>query len=193
MNFTAANIASYLSAGRQECRRQKFNSTFGFLLYFSILSKILRLHSTQNFSKMTETQIHDIIKYVEATFDKMTECSERAQSDLFLSYYDNSPTFLHFSGDGKMRNFDEFKKICYEYYDALKQQKISTITKKINVIDANLAVLGWTGNIVAQFKGGDIMKMNNYSITSVFKRIDDKWKIIHAHESSLPPEVIKER
>jgi len=66
-----------------------------------------------------------------------------------------------------------------------------TIQEKIHVIDTNLVVLGWTGNIVAQFKSGDIMKMNNYSITSVFKKIDNKWKVIHSHESALPPEIIK--
>jgi hypothetical protein len=51
--------------------------------------------------------------------------------------------------------------------------------------------MGWTGNIVAQFKNGDVMTMNNYAITGVYKKSDAKWKIIHTHESSLPPEIIK--
>lgn len=140
---------------------------------------------------MTDAENHEIEKSVKGIFDKMTEYSEGAQSDLFLSYYDNSPTFLHFSGDGKMRNYEEFKKVCTEYYNSLKEQKIITIQEKINVIDTNLVVLGWTGNIIAQFKSGDTMKMNNYSITSFFKKIENKWKVIHSHESSLPPEIIK--
>jgi ketosteroid isomerase-like protein len=140
---------------------------------------------------MTEAELHDIVKNVKGIFDKMSEYSERAQSDLFLSCYDNSPTFLHFSSDGKMRNYEEFKKICTEYYTTLKEQKIITTQEKIHMIDTNLVVLGWTGNIVAQFKNGDIMKMNNYSITSVFKKVDNKWKVIHSHESALPPEIIK--
>jgi len=140
---------------------------------------------------MTETQIQDIVKDIKRVFDKMAEYSERAQSEIFLSYYDNSPTFLHFSGDGKMRNYDEFKKTCTEYYDALKKQKITTIQEKIHVLDKNLVVIGWTGNIVAEFKGGDIMKMNNYSITNVFKKVHNRWMVIHSHESSLPPEIIK--
>jgi len=35
------------------------------------------------------------------------------------------------------------------------------------------------------------MNMYNYSATNVFKKIDGKWKIIHSHESALPPEIIK--
>ena len=142
---------------------------------------------------MTETETHDIEKNVKSVFDKITEYSEGAQLDLFLGCYDNSPTFLHFSSDGKMRNYEEFKKICAGYYNALKEQKIVTIREKIHVVDTNLAILGWSGNIVAQFKNGDIMKMGNYSITSLFKKIDNKWKIIHSHESALAPEIIKKK
>jgi ketosteroid isomerase-like protein len=140
---------------------------------------------------MTGTESDHIAKDIKSLFDKMTEYSERAQTDSFMGCYFNSPTFLHLSSDGKMRNYEEFKKICAEYYYALKEQKIMTIQEKVNVIDRNLVVLAWTGNIVAQFKNGDTMKMNNYSITSVFKKIDDQWKIIHSHESALPPEISK--
>jgi len=138
---------------------------------------------------MDGAETHDIAKEVKDVFDKITESSERAQLDLFLSFYDNSPGFLHISSDGKMRSYEELKKICSEYYNALKEQMIMTLQEKIHVIDTNLVVLGWTGNIIAHFKNGDIMKMNNYAITSIFKKIENKWKIIHTHESSLPPEI----
>ena len=142
---------------------------------------------------MTQGGAEHIIKEVKEVFDKMTKYSEEAQLESFLSYYDHSPTFLHFGGDGKIRNYDELKKICTEYYNSLIQQKISTITEKFNVIDTNLVIVGWTGNIIAQFKNGDIMDMNNYSVTNVFKKIDGDWKIIHSHESSLPPEIKKSK
>jgi hypothetical protein len=59
------------------------------------------------------------------------------------------------------------------------------------VLNKTLVIVGWTGNIIATFKNGDTMKMNNYSITSVIKKIDEKWKVIHDHESAPPPEIIK--
>jgi hypothetical protein len=54
---------------------------------------------------------------------------------------------------------------------------------KINVPDENLAIVGWTGNIVAQLKNGDSIIKNNYSITDVLKKMDGMWKIINSHES----------
>jgi hypothetical protein len=140
---------------------------------------------------MTEAETHNIEKNVKAVFDKMFDYSEGAKSDLFLSCYDTSSDFLHISSDGTMRNYEEYKKICAEYYNSINGQKIVTIREKIHVIDTGLVLLDWTGNIVAHFKNGDTMIMNNYSISSVFKKIDGKWIIIHSHESALPPEIIK--
>jgi hypothetical protein len=142
---------------------------------------------------MTEAETRTIINDIKDVFEKITEYSEKAQWDLFLSCYDSSSTFLHFSGDGQMRNFDEYKIICSEYYNALKEQKIITNHLKIHVVNTNLVVLGWAGNIIAQFKNGDTMKLNKYAITNIFKKIGNDWKVIHAHESSLPPEIIKNR
>jgi SnoaL-like domain len=164
---------------------------FGRTLTFVFTSVILLSCSNHHLDKMTEAESNNIVKGIKDIHEKLTEYSEKAQLDSFISCYDNSSTFLHFSSDGKMRNYEEFKKICTEYYKALKQQKILTITEKLNVINNKLVILGWTGNIIAQFKNGDTMKLNNYSITSVFKDIDNKWKIIQSHESGLPPEIIK--
>ena len=140
---------------------------------------------------MAEAELNNIVKDIKRVYERITQYSEKAQADAFLSYYNNAPTFLHFSSDGKMRNYEAFKEVCTEYYNVLKGQEIRVIHEKIHVIDSNLAVVGWTGNIIALFKNGDTIKLNNYAITSVFKKIDGKWKVTHAHESSLPPEIKK--
>ncbi len=161
--------------------------TFAFIL----INIVFFACSNHKSSTMNRVQSDEIIKEIKAVSKKITRYSEEAKLDSFLSYYDSSPNFLHFSSDGKMSNYEEIKEACVAYYTSLRQQTISTVMEKINVLDTNLVIFGWTGNIVAQFKNGDIMKMNNYSITNVFKRIDGKWKIIHSHESALPPESIK--
>ena len=50
---------------------------------------------------MTESESEHLIKDVKRIFGKITEYSEGAQPDSFLSCYDNSPTFLALSSDGK--------------------------------------------------------------------------------------------
>jgi ketosteroid isomerase-like protein len=140
---------------------------------------------------MTNTEADNIVNEVKRIYDEITGYAEKTQLDSFLSYYDDSSDFMSFSSNGKMSNFEEFKKACTEYYNSLKEQKVVTTHEKFNVVDANLVIVGWTGNITATLKNGDKMKMDNYSITSVFKKMNGKWKVIHDHESSLPPEIIK--
>ena len=163
----------------------------GKTLVLIFTSTILLSCLNQNPHKMTEGESKQIIKEVKSLSDKIIEYTQRAQLDSLLSCYDNSPTFLAFSSDGKMRNYEEFKKNCTEYYNALKKQKVLTTQEEFHVIDENLVILGWSGDIIAELQNGDTMKMKNYSVTFVFKKIDTKWKIIHSHESALPPEIIK--
>ena len=140
---------------------------------------------------MTEAESSQIIKEVKTTTDKILEYTQNAQVDSFLGYYDQSPTFLAFSGDGKMRNYEAFKKLATEYYTSVEKQDVTTIREKFNVMDVNLVIFGWTGNMIAHFKNGDKMKMNGYSVTMVLKKMDGHWKVIHSHESSPPPEIMK--
>ena len=117
--------------------------------------------------------------------------SETAQLDSFLRRYADIPGFLAVSGDGIIRNYPEFKKICTAYYGSLQEQKITTTHEIFHVLDSNMVVLCWSGNIDAHFKNGDIMKMQDYSVTFLYKKINGEWKVIHSHESALPPQVIK--
>src|ERR1700690_358034 len=99
-----------------------FNTSCTALIFISI-SIILPSCSNQNPHNMTEAERGSIIKDVKSASDRITRYSESAQLDSFLSCYDNSSAFLHFSSDGKMRNYEEFKKIATEYYNSLKEQK----------------------------------------------------------------------
>jgi hypothetical protein len=160
-----------------------------FLFFFPCLT--LLSCSNQKNEKMQKVDTNAVAKEVKSVSDSLTRYSENAQLELFFKGYDNSPAFLHFSGEGKMRNYEELKKICAEYYTGLKEQKITTLSEKINVINENMAIVGWTGNITAQLKNGDSIEMNNYAITNVFKKTNGQGKIIHSHESSLPPVMIE--
>ena len=142
---------------------------------------------------MTETELSEIIGEIKATFEKMISHSQQAKLDTFLDYYDDSPHFLSISADGKISTYPQFREACRVYYQGLVKQTVSTLQEKFQVLDETLVIMGWTGNIRAELRNGDNMIMNNYSITSVFKKINGKWKVIHDHESALPPEIVKSR
>ena len=140
---------------------------------------------------MNNAESGNIMKDVNECYDKLTEHASKAQLEPFLSYYHDSPDFLSFSADGKLSNYDQFKKACSDYYNAIREQLIVTAQKQVHVVEKDIVIVGWTGDIIATFKNGDIVKMKNYSITSVFKKINNKWKVIHDHESAPPAEIVK--
>jgi predicted PilT family ATPase len=117
--------------------------------------------------------------------------SETAQVDLFVRGYAETPDFLAVSADGIIRNYAELKKICKDYYESLREQKITTTHQIFHVLDEITVLLCWSGDIDAFFKNGDVMKMRNYTVTSLYKKMSGEWKVIHSHESSLPPQLIK--
>jgi hypothetical protein len=132
-----------------------------------------------------------ILAETKSMFSNLTRYSESAKLDSFLDCYQDSPDFIQIAGDGKMNDYLEFKKLCEDYYGRLRNQEISIVKEKTNVLDTNLVIWTWTVNILAQFKNGDTMRMPNYSISYLIKKIAGNWKIIHAHESSVPPELIR--
>ena len=134
-----------------------------------------------------------ILSEVKPLFADLTLYSETALSDSFLKCYADIPDFLAVSGDGMIRNYKDFKKICKDYYDSLKEQKLTTTREIFHVLDGITVLLCWSGNIDAFFKNGDSMKMQNYSVTFLFRKINGEWKVIHSHESALPPQIIKSK
>lgn len=142
---------------------------------------------------MTTAESGRIIKELKAVSAELTRVSEEARLDSFLSYYDGSPGFVHISSDGVMRNYEAFKNICTDYYTSLQYQEVLTVREEFNVVDAGFVISAWTGNITARFKNGDTMILKNYSITNLFRKTGGHWKIIHSHESALPPGISKKR
>src|ERR1700688_1265096 len=92
-----------------------------------------------------------ILNEVRLFAKNLTHYSETAQLDLFLACYANTPDFLAISGDGVIRNHNDFKKICKDYYGTLKEQKLTTIHEKFHILDESTVLFCWSGNIDAFF------------------------------------------
>jgi predicted PilT family ATPase len=134
-----------------------------------------------------------ILNELRPVLDSITRYTETAEVDLFLRCYVNSPDFTAVSADGIIRNYADFEKIAKEYYGSVIRQKVATLHEIIHILDEFTAVFCWSGNIDAFFKNGDLMIMKNYSVTFLFKKIRGEWKVIHSHESVLPPQIVKSK
>jgi ketosteroid isomerase-like protein len=139
---------------------------------------------------MAPSQEEQMIKDVKQVAKKLIDSSEKADLGSVLSCYEDSLLFLAVAADGKKRNFTDFINICSEYYGQLKNQRVHTQKEETHIIGPGLVRVCWTGDITAHFINGDTMKMTQYSITELFRKTNGQWKIIHSHESALPPEIL---
>jgi len=159
------------------------------------LFALLLLNScfTANENETFYMDTKQIITEVKKASDTITKYATEAELNSLLQCYSDSPDFLAISSDGKCRDFEDFRKVCTEYYQSLARQKVSTKKEIYYVLDNSHVILTWTGNITAYFKNGGSMKMKDYSVSSLFKKIGKNWKVIHSQESSLPPEISKSK
>ncbi len=129
------------------------------------------------------------IKEVMPVFEAIARYTASAQADSLLKSYADIPDFLHISSDGTIRDFAGFKKVCSEYYETVKEQKLTKNREIFQVLNDDTVLLCWSGNIDAHIKNGGIMKLINYTVTFLFKKINGEWKVIHSHESAPPPQL----
>ncbi len=161
--------------------------------YFSHLERALSIPChCQNFYTMNIDKDR-ILNEVNPLAQDLIHYSETAQLDSFLRCYAETTDFLAVSGDGVIRNYNDFRKISKDYYGPLREQKLTTVHEIFHVLDDSTVILCWSGNIDAFFKNGDVWKMQNYTVTLIYKKISGQWKVIHSHESALPPQIIKSK
>src|ERR1700680_132264 len=75
-----------------------------------------------------------ILNEVRPLAKNLIHYSETAQADSFLVCYAETPDFVAVSADGIIRNYKDFKKICKDYYERLREQKVTTTHEIFNVL-----------------------------------------------------------
>src|SRR5260221_2448948 len=116
---------------------------FIFTLYFT---KIFgETTTTKNFYTVN-IDTNRILNEVRPLAKDLIHYSETAQLDSFMRRYAETPDFLAVSADGMIRNYKDFKKICKDYYDSLREQKLTTTHEIFHVLDDITVILCWSGN-----------------------------------------------
>lgn len=124
---------------------------------------------------------------VAAIFAQMLQCSERADIDGALRYYDHGPDFAAAFGDGTVHDYRSFEKASREYFATVRSQKFTTHRSTVQIVDAGAAIVTWQADIVTTMKSGEVSRMAPFATTFVFRKTGSVWKVLHSHESSLAP------
>jgi hydroxymethylpyrimidine pyrophosphatase-like HAD family hydrolase len=109
---------------------------------------------------------------------------EEANFDMFTGNYLDSPDFV-FLYNGNPFNYQQFSDLAKTILSTLINAKCTIVDEKYMVFD-NFNVL-YTGNSKWQmnYKDGHAILDDPWALQYMFKKVDNKWKVISANESGI--------
>jgi ketosteroid isomerase-like protein len=105
---------------------------------------------------------------------------------LFQSYSD-SLGFILVTTEGFFADYQGAKFGNAEWFKLFSSMKIGTIKEEFRFLTGNIVLCAWQGKFEMTLKTGEQLKIDRFGITFVFSKIDNHWKVVYQHSSSLPP------
>ena len=133
-----------------------------------------------------ETGIDRIKDELNSAIDKLIAGCEALDMKLAFEIFSDSSDFLMMSTDGTLCDYQTYIKNNIDYFKDCDSFKLKTFKREVRIIDKDTAVYSWAYGVEAKLKTGESDIIDNAGASFVFHKIQDKWKVIYYHESSLP-------
>lgn len=138
----------------------------------------------QNFSDAEITLIKQELK---AAVDTLIRGCETLDMDLAFRVFLDAPDFRMIGMDGTLCDYRTYVDNNINYLSACSGFKLTTLNEEIKILDSDTAVFAWEYQAEAVLKTGDRDLIEKAGATFVFSKIGGEWKVVHYHESTLPP------
>jgi ketosteroid isomerase-like protein len=114
-------------------------------------------------------------------------CLEKMDVEALFQSYSDSLGFILVTTEGFFANYQGAKIGNAEWFRLFSAMKISTIKEEFRFLPGNVVLCAWQGKFEMTLKTGEQLKIDRFGITFVFSKIDNLWKVVYQHSSSLPP------
>jgi hypothetical protein len=133
--------------------------------------------------KDQETAKKEIGAVVNTIFQDLEKMDVEA---LFRSYSD-AYGFILVTTEGFLADYQGAKFGNGEWFKSLSSLKVTTLREEFRFLPGDIVLCTWQGNFAITLKTGVPLMIDKFGITFVFSKIDNNWKAIYQHSSSLPP------
>jgi hypothetical protein len=128
-----------------------------------------------------------IEKELHAAIDTLIAGCETLDMELAFAIFSNSPDFLMMSTDGSLCDYQTYLNNNIDYLMTCSRFRLTTFRREVRVLDRDTAVFSWAYGARATLKTGEQDIIENAGATFLFRRVNDEWKVVYYHESSVPP------
>lgn len=152
-----------------------------------ILAIILTGCNTSQSDALTEDQKLSIIKELEVIDHKTTEAIINKDAEAAFSYF-AADNFLRFIDNGRiMEDYNSTVSSSKENFSGFKTVNLVTSDSKFTVLSQTTALLTYNFSEGVTTMDDNTMHVKG-AMTVVFQKKDDKWLIVHVHQSYNPVE-----
>ena len=110
--------------------------------------------------------------------------AEEANADLILETYLDSPDFV-FTYNGNSFSYKQCEDMAKSVFGTLKNQKITVVDEKYAVLDNSTVLVTVNNKCLMNYKDGHSVLQDPWISQILFKKIDNKWKVISGAESGI--------
>ncbi|WP_321996480.1 nuclear transport factor 2 family protein [Draconibacterium orientale] len=139
---------------------------------------------------LTENEKETLAQEVETTINKMMDGMKNIDVEAaFESNFLMDENFKYVDIYGKTLKKDGFRKAAHGVFDNVEKIEFEFTTPIIRIIDRKVAVVNLTYSGKYYFPGSTLA-WSPCGSTLVLQKIDNKWKVIHFHESLQESEFV---
>jgi len=152
-------------------------------LLFLAIPLILFSCGSPSDKSLTVEQKNKIIEEIKPVINQLFEITYQVNLDKYLELVDSSS--LVNIMNGQILDYKTFKEGNKQLWSGLEYQKINILTEKFTIINQESVIYTLQGNDEAKFKNGDVLKVDPYAASLLFKKINGLWKITYNHGSGV--------
>jgi len=112
---------------------------------------------------------------------------EKMDEEALFKSYSNSMDLIFFTTDGSIINLQEAKNHHAAWFSSLTSLKVTPVRDEFRFLTGGTVICSWIGKFEMTMMSGDKYVINQFGITFIFRKIDNAWKVVYQHSSSLPP------
>ena len=114
--------------------------------------------------------------------------AEEANADMIIGIYLDSPDFV-FTYNGNSFSYKQCADMAKSVFGTLKNQKITVVDEKYAVLDNSTVIVTVNNKCLMNYKDGHSVLQDQWISQMLFKKIDNKWKVISGAESGIEQSV----
>ena len=160
------------------------------ILMVLVCSSCKNTNSSSAIKEATEISSDEkeiIKKSISQRIEEIIKGAKELNVDAALKPYASDEAFRIVNPDGSVADFQTMKNAQTEAFKTVTSMNFKTLKQEFSFLTKNLVICTWTGSNEFELKTGEKLKIEPYVGTMIFRKSDNEWKIIYAHETTAAP------